>query len=304
MSEFSPGRSIDTFNSITVGSITLLYNEELLDSFKTTPLKEMELPKEQLAAPTFPKNTNGHIKAAEFELARLGVNESVAIGSITYDVARTNPHRRYLGFNHILNEVHEYLDSQHMFNNFNLFLDSDGINAAGDVYTYRFSASHASNAASEITLTIQAQYNSVRPSPQEILDAASAWAHVCDYVVSLGVESHETTPDDLRTTIVLGNLKEYPSDIEIALVQELEHQRRKYGAAATLPYFDDTDILSLDNQSIITAEHITTDELVEIAKGVIDNKYMIYATLDVMTSISQSDIINAIKKALDKRIKY
>ena len=301
MSEHPHQRLADEYDSISFGSVTLVYNDELLELIGADLLDISDTKQVSLAVHDFPGGVCKHIKNASFGLRKYSKNESASLGQVTFNTLETSPRRVYNGPDSILREMAIYFEKQIFFNSFDLSFTGDKLIITNDIHTFSFTMTSNPSNAFEVTLSNEVHYDSIRPLPEDILAAASSWAQMCEYVVQLGVGALEAIPLESATTIVLGQLKEYPSDIEIALVQELENRRLALGSAATLPNFDDTDILSADNQRMIAGSELTPDELVATAKTVIDKKRMEYATLEIMTEITQSDIVNALREALAKR---
>jgi len=304
MDENYPQQAENTFNWLEYGAIKLVYNEELLESATDIPYVEATLEQNArivLAESYFDSSFTKHIVNASFALEQSGGNQSTTVGSITYAVSNTNPSREYSGPGSSLQGFCKYLDSLAAFIGFDMTVTAEGIVVENELYTFHFSLKNHPLNADEVTLTVEQQHDVRRPMPDDILTACQVWAHMCNYVVMLGTGKHESIPATAVTSIVVGELVEQPSDVEIALLGELDARRRQLGAIATLPDFSNSDILSLDIQRLTATHAVSNDEIVAIAKVIVDKKRAEYATFDVMTSISQSDILEAMAKVIQSR---
>lgn len=289
--------------STDCGAVILSCDQSRLESELTQLAKEGWEPKdyEPLAEPSFVSGHTGHIVDASFGIECDTNDELYAVGHIEYEIARAYPRQRYRAADRILSLVHAHLKSNIQFPGYTFKVKDGELSIELNDQAFRILVDiDRKYPGSRATITVEDDYSETTPSAQEVYAIAIVWAQVCDFVIRLGVGKHAVLTQNQLTRVTLGQIADHPSDIEIALVNDIEKRRRSLVGIATLPGFDE-DILSDIVQDTTHQEGLSPDEIEEVARAVVDKKRENYATLDLMSAIDQSDIIEALAKVVKKR---
>ncbi|HEY0965259.1 MAG TPA: hypothetical protein VGE13_02145 [Candidatus Saccharimonadales bacterium] len=254
---------------------------------------------EPLAEPFFTPDIAKHIVDASFGIEYDANDELYATGYVQYEIGRAR--QRYRAANNVLTLVQRHLESNIHFQDYSFTIKDGELSIDLDNQAFRIfvdiDRKYPGNCA---TIVIENDYSASMPATDDVYATAVIWAQVCDFVVRLGTGKHTALRLDQTTRVTLGQIADQPSDIELALVSEIEKRRRLLGAVATLPEFNE-DILAEVVQGISNQENLSPDEIEQIAITVVNKKRENYATLDMMTDIDQSDIIEAFATVLKQR---
>lgn len=292
--------------TIDCGSVLLSYDESRLDQCLEglSSAKGKEDSCLPLAEAFFAPDIAGHIIDASFGIDFDDEeNGYYPAGRISYLIARTYSKRRYRDPSIILSRLQDHLESNIALQDYDFLIKNGELSMEHGDRAFRIFADLDDTVSSGITLSVEDDLSAEHLAREDILAAAAVWAQTCDFVVRLRGGEHAAITPSQVTRIILGQVADNPSDIELALMYEIERRRRALGAIATLPKLDAEDILSSSTLELPEHSHLSTDELYFIAKNIVDKKRKEYATLDLMTDIDQADIIDALKAYLaDKQI--
>lgn len=290
--------------SIDCGLVVISYDESRLDQIlgelpDAEGKEDSYLP---LAEAFFAPEIAKHISDASFGIEFDDDEDGYyPVGRISYLIARTYPKRRYREPSVILSRLQDHLESNIDFQGYDFVLQNGELSMEEGDRAFRIFADLDDTVPSGITLSVEDDLSAGRPTREDTLAAATVWAQTCDFVVRLGSGKHTATNPDQITRVILGQVADHPSDIELALVYEVEQRRQVLGAKATLPRLDIEDILSNSTHELSEYNNLSPDELSFVAKNIVDKKRKEYATLDLMTDIDQSDVVNALRAYLADR---
>jgi hypothetical protein len=290
--------------SIDCGSVVISYDESRLDrALDDLPdAKEENASYVPLAEAFFNSDIAPHITDASFGIDFDDEDDGYyPAGSISYLIARTYPRRRYREPSVILSRLQDHLESNIDFQGYDFVLQNGELSMEEGDRAFRIFAELDDTVPSGITLSVEDDLCAAHPHREDTLATATVWAQICDFVVRLGSGKHTAITPDQITRVTLGQIADYPSDIELSLVSEIEQRRRALGAQATLPKIDGGDISSDAVQFLSERGHLTLDELHSVTESIVNKKRKEYATLGLMTDINQADIVNALKTFLDKQ---
>lgn len=284
---------------IDCGAVILTYDDyQLTKTLRGLTPANSYLP---LARPFISPEVAKHVNGALFGVDHHPDDGFFAKGSIDYDITATYPKRRYRKPKTILGQLQQHLDSTIDFTGCNIHCNENELSIEEGDRAFRIFVDIDTENPKNVTITLEDDYGADEPNIDEILTAATVWAEICDFVVRLRARKHTAIAPDQLTHITVGPIEDIPSDIELALVQEIERRRRILGQTATLPDLDSEDILPDATQLQIEVDALTTEEVGMIATDIINKKRHEYGMFGMMTLINQSDIIDGITETVHQR---
>lgn len=254
-----------------------------------------------LAKPFISPEVAKHVSDASFGIDHHPDDGFFARGSISYDITSTYPKRRYRKPAAILKRLQQHIDSTIDFIGCDIYRSENELSIEEGDRAFRIFVDTDTENPNNVTVTLEDDYGADEPNIDEVLAAATVWAEICDFVIRLRAGKHAAVTPDQLTHITIGPVEDIPSDIELALVQEIERRRRMLGQTATLPDLDSEDILPDTTQLQTEIDALTTEEVGTVAANIVSKKRNEYGMFGMMTLINQSDIIDAITETVYQR---
>ena len=278
------------------GAVQLVYNYDLVEAAVTEylPHPGQERVAIPLAEPYFDRGFAPHILDAYFDLPLEQDSQPQPTGIIRYDVHETWRHRRYTQPHVVLSHLHRHLSEQLLFAEATMQQHKHGLTLQMNSQEFTIVADKHEANPSDMLLAVECQDSHPDWLAKDVIDTASIWAYVCDFVVRLRSGKHTLVMPGEVTPIALGPVAELSSDIEVALLLEITKRRGRLGKSAILPRFDDRDIMPATTQALFDESGIEPAELPSIATAIVNQKSEAYQLHRTMSDITQADIVAAL----------